>query len=124
VARRWEPRSVDPSSSAVRQLGDELYNLRIRAGLTRSAANRSHFLRATLWTGLGAVLESLRLTLHVEGPGGGPATDEQLELAVRHYARAYWATPAAVLSSRSASAASSSAPCSSSRRRGGSGTCA
>jgi transcriptional regulator with XRE-family HTH domain len=205
VARRWEPRSVDPGSPAVRQLGDELYNLRIAAGLTqqeladlsggrwsrshigrvengdvtpshdfvqtidallgggrslvrrfpvllletarergerhrrrreahaaaparqsgvpdesdlytlastarqttsssrgrsketRSAANRSHFLRATLWTGLGAVLESLRLTLHVEGPGGGPATDEQLELAVRHYARVYWATPAAVL---------------------------
>ena len=210
VARRWEPRSIDPASSAVRQLGDELYNLRIGAGLTqqelaelsggrwsrshigrvengdvtpspdfietmdallgggrslvrrfpvllletarqrsgrqrqrrgedprvpdepplytlastasqttsstqdrgeldaapnqhqsheesRSAANRSHFLRTTLWTGLGAVLESLRLTLHVEGPGGGPVTHEQLELAVEHYARVYWATPAAML---------------------------
>jgi DNA-binding XRE family transcriptional regulator len=35
VARRWEPRSVDPASSALRQLGDELYNLRINAGLTQ-----------------------------------------------------------------------------------------
>src|SRR6266542_4506500 len=35
VARRWEPRSIDPASSAVRQLGDELYNLRISAGLTQ-----------------------------------------------------------------------------------------
>jgi transcriptional regulator with XRE-family HTH domain len=218
VARRWEPRSINPASSAVRQLGDELYNLRIGAGLTqqeladlsggrwsrshigrvengdvtpspdfvetmdallgggrslvrrfpvllletakqrsrlhrqrrdgdspvalpieqtevpdepalytpastgsqttssspdrnqpvapsqqppddetRSAANRSHFLHMTLWTGLGAVLESLRLTLRVEGPGGGPVTHEQLELAVEHYARVYWATPATVL---------------------------
>ncbi len=206
VARRWEPRSVDPASSAVRQLGDELYNLRIRAGLTqqeladlsggrwsrshigrvengdvtpsadfvetmdallgggrglverfpvllletarqrsrgdrqrraqvpdepplytlpstesqktsssqdrseaggpgqppqdeesRSAANRSQFLRMTLWTGQGAVLESVLLTLRVEGPGGGPVTHEQLELAVEHYARVYWGTPTTVL---------------------------
>jgi len=219
VARRWEPRSIDPASSAVRQLGDELYNLRISAGLTqqeladlsggrwsrshigrvengdvtpspdfvevmdallgggrtlvkrfpvllletakersqrhwqrrdghspaalpvgqtevsdepalyapastgsrttsssqdpnepavplhqhppdeesRSAANRSHFLHMTLWAGLGAVLESLRLTLRVEGPGGGPATHEQLELAVEHYAHVYWATPSGML---------------------------
>jgi transcriptional regulator with XRE-family HTH domain/tetratricopeptide (TPR) repeat protein len=219
VARRWEPRSIDPASSAVRQLGDELYNLRISAGLTqqelaelsggrwsrshigrvengdvtpspqfvetmdallgggrslvkrfpqllletarqrsrrqwqrrdphspvappgeqtevpdepvrytpasiesqtrsssqersepvvapsqdplheesRSAANRSQFLRMTLWTGLGAVLESLRLTLRVEGPGGGPVTHEQLELAVEYYAGVYWATPSNLL---------------------------
>jgi transcriptional regulator with XRE-family HTH domain len=35
VAHRWELRSIDPTSSAVRQLGDTLYNLRIRAGLTQ-----------------------------------------------------------------------------------------
>jgi transcriptional regulator with XRE-family HTH domain/tetratricopeptide (TPR) repeat protein len=213
VARRSEPRSIDPASSAGRQLGDALYNLRTRAGLTqqqlaelaggrwsrshigrvengdvtpspdfvetmdallgggrslvrrfppllletakqrgrrhrqrrdgrdnagtpdhhppsprppsprppdhhppsprppdhhppslrppdeesRSAAKRSQFLCTTLWTGLGAILESLRLTLHVEGPGGGPVAHEQLELAVEHYARVYWSTPAAVL---------------------------
>ncbi|HZD72682.1 MAG TPA: helix-turn-helix transcriptional regulator [Actinomycetota bacterium] len=218
MARRFEPRSINPASSAVRQLGDALYNLRLRAGLTqqeladlsggrwsrshigrvengdvtpsldfvetmdallagdrslvgqfplllletaeqrsrqhqrrrgrrspappsmeqtrvsdepplytlpstppqtapsshhqgeravppdqyppdeeRSAANRSQFLRMALWTGLGAVLESLRLTLRVEGPAGGPVTHEQLELAVRHYARVYWAMPAGVL---------------------------
>src|SRR5574341_727904 len=64
---------------------------------SRSTANRSQFLRMTLWTGLGAVLESLRLTLRVEGPAGGPVSHEQLELAVEQYARAYWATPASVL---------------------------
>jgi transcriptional regulator with XRE-family HTH domain len=64
---------------------------------SRSTANRSQFLRMTLWTGLGAVLESLRLTLRVEGPAGGPVSHEQLELAVEQYARAYWATPARVL---------------------------
>src|SRR6266508_3818927 len=63
----------------------------------RSTANRSQFLRMTLWTGLGAVMESVRLTLRVEGPAGGPVTHEQLELAVEQYARAYWATPAGVL---------------------------
>lgn len=224
MARRWEPRSIDPASSAGRQLGDALYNLRVAAGLTqqqlaeltggrwsrshigrvengdvtpspdfvetmdtllaggrslvrrfpvlllesarqrsrrhrqggdgrpsgcsppmertpapaepalytpsrtptqsrssqttspshdhrepatsnqhapdeesRSAAKRTQFLRVTLWTGLGAVLESLQLTLRVEGPAGGLVTHEQLELAVEHYARVYWATPAAVL---------------------------
>jgi transcriptional regulator with XRE-family HTH domain len=35
VSHRWELRSIDPTSSAVRQLGDMLYNLRIRAGLTQ-----------------------------------------------------------------------------------------
>src|SRR6266545_6472986 len=35
VAHRWELRSIDPTSSAIRQLGDTLYNLRIRAGLTQ-----------------------------------------------------------------------------------------
>ncbi len=64
---------------------------------SRSTANRSQFLRTTLWAGLGAVLESLRLTLRVEGPAGGPVSHEQLELAVEHYARVYWATPPAVL---------------------------
>jgi transcriptional regulator with XRE-family HTH domain len=218
VVRRWEPRSINPASSAVRQLGDALYNLRLRAGLTqqaladlsggrwsrshigrvengdvtpsldfvetmdallggdrsltrrlpmllletaeqrsrrhgrrregrsparplaepsqasdepslytlpstpsqtalsaheqreqaespgqrprdegRSAANRSQLLRMALWSGLGAVLESLRLTLRVEGPAGGPGTHEQLDLAVRHYAGVYWATPPGVL---------------------------
>jgi transcriptional regulator with XRE-family HTH domain len=218
VVRRREPRSIDADSSAVRQLGDALYNLRLRAGLTqqaladlsgarwsrshigrvengdvtpsldfveamdtllggdrslirrlpmllletaeqrsgrhrrrrerrspawppteqsqasdepplytlpstpsqtvlstreqrehavspdqcpqdeeRSAANRSQLLRMALWSGLGAVLESLRLTLRVEGPAGGPGTHEQLELAVRHYAGVYWAMPPAVL---------------------------
>src|SRR6266536_4948098 len=63
----------------------------------RSTANRSQFLRMTLWTGLGAVMGSVRLTLRVEGPAGGPVTHEQLELAVEQYARAYWATPAGVL---------------------------
>src|SRR5574341_648634 len=64
---------------------------------SRSTANRSQFLRMTLWTGLGAVLESLRLTLRVEGPAGGPVSHEQLELAVEQYAQAYWAAPASVL---------------------------
>jgi hypothetical protein len=50
-----------------------------------------------MWTGLGAVLESLRLTLRVEGPAGGPVSHEQLELAVEQCARAYWSTPAGVL---------------------------
>jgi transcriptional regulator with XRE-family HTH domain/tetratricopeptide (TPR) repeat protein len=62
-----------------------------------STANRSQFLRMTLWAGLGAVLESVRLTLRVEGAAGGPVSHEQLELAVEQYARAYWATPAGVL---------------------------
>src|SRR6266536_3030487 len=35
VAHRCELRSIDPTSSAVRQLGDTLYNLRITAGLTQ-----------------------------------------------------------------------------------------
>src|SRR6266498_2241465 len=35
VAHRCELRSMDPTSSAVRQLGDTLYNLRITAGLTQ-----------------------------------------------------------------------------------------
>jgi transcriptional regulator with XRE-family HTH domain len=35
LAHRWEPRSIDPSSSAIRRLGDTLYNLRIQAGLTQ-----------------------------------------------------------------------------------------
>src|SRR6266542_2836979 len=64
---------------------------------SRSAANRSQFLHTTLWAGLGAVLESLHLTLRVEGPAGGPVAYEQLELAVEHFARVYWATPPAVL---------------------------
>jgi transcriptional regulator with XRE-family HTH domain/tetratricopeptide (TPR) repeat protein len=64
---------------------------------SRSTANRSKFLCVTLWTGLGAVLESVRLTLRVEGPAGGPGTHEQLELAVTQYARAYWVTPAGML---------------------------
>jgi transcriptional regulator with XRE-family HTH domain len=220
MARRWEPRSINPASSAARQLGDTLYNLRIKAGLTqqelaelsggrwsrshigrvengdvtpspdfvetmdallgggqslvkqlpallletakqrsrrererersdygisaappveatpvldsslysplrtgpqnassshghgqpvpaadqhlsdeesRSAANRSQFLRTSLWAGLSAVLESLRLTLRVEGPAGGPVSHEQLGLAVEHYAGVYWATPAGML---------------------------
>src|SRR6266536_6326835 len=54
-------------------------------GESSTAANRAQWLHMTLWAGLGAVLESLRLTLRVEGPGGGPATHEQLELAVQHY---------------------------------------
>jgi transcriptional regulator with XRE-family HTH domain len=49
---------------------------------SRSTANRSDFLRVAVWTGLGAVLESVRLTLRVEGPAGGPVAHEQLELAV------------------------------------------
>lgn len=64
---------------------------------SRSTANRSDFLRVSVWTGLGAVLESVRLTLRVEGPAGGPVSHEQLELAVEQYARAYWSTPAGVL---------------------------
>ena len=63
----------------------------------RPTANRSQFLRMALWTGLGAVVESVRLTLRVEGPAGGPVTHEQLELAVTQYARSYWTTPAGVL---------------------------
>jgi tetratricopeptide (TPR) repeat protein len=51
----------------------------------------------TLWTGLGAVMESLRLTLRVEGPGGGLVAHEQLELAVENYAQGYWTTPPMVL---------------------------
>jgi tetratricopeptide (TPR) repeat protein len=50
-----------------------------------------------MWTGLGAVLESVRLTLRVEGPAGGSVSHEQLELAVEQYARAYWSTPAGAL---------------------------
>jgi transcriptional regulator with XRE-family HTH domain/tetratricopeptide (TPR) repeat protein len=64
---------------------------------SRSTANRSDFLRVSVWTGLGAVLESVRLTLRVEGPAGGPVSHEQLELAVEQYARAYWSTPAGAL---------------------------
>jgi transcriptional regulator with XRE-family HTH domain/tetratricopeptide (TPR) repeat protein len=64
---------------------------------SRSTANRSDFLRVSVWAGLGAVLESVRLTLRVEGPAGGPVSHEQLELAVEQYARAYWSTPAGVL---------------------------
>ncbi len=63
----------------------------------RSTANRSDFLCVSVWTGLGAVLESVRLTLRVEGPVGGPVSHEQLELAVEQYARAYWSTPAGML---------------------------
>ena len=63
----------------------------------RTTANRSQFLRMALWTGLGAVVESVRLTLRVEGPAGGPVTHEQLELAVTQYARSYWTTPSSVL---------------------------
>ncbi|HEX8927479.1 MAG TPA: hypothetical protein VGA45_01080 [Actinomycetota bacterium] len=51
----------------------------------------------SVWTGLGAVLESVRLTLRVEGPAGGPVSHEQLELAVEQYARGYWSTPAGEL---------------------------
>jgi transcriptional regulator with XRE-family HTH domain len=36
LAHHWELRSIDPSSSAIRRLGDTLYNLRIQAGLTRA----------------------------------------------------------------------------------------
>jgi len=64
---------------------------------SRSTANRSDFLRVSVWTGLGAVLESVRLTLRVEGPAGGPVSHQQLELAVEQYARAYWSTPPGVL---------------------------
>jgi transcriptional regulator with XRE-family HTH domain/tetratricopeptide (TPR) repeat protein len=64
---------------------------------SRSTANRSDFLRVSVWTGLGAMLESVRLTLRVEGPAGGPVSHEQLELAVEQYAQAYWSTPAGVL---------------------------
>jgi transcriptional regulator with XRE-family HTH domain len=64
---------------------------------SRSTASRSDLRRASGWTGLGAVLESVRLTVRVEGPAGGPVSHEQLELAVVQYARAYWSTPAEVL---------------------------
>lgn len=77
AARRLEPEPPDQESG--------------------STANRSQFPGMTPWAGLGAVLESVRLTLRVEGPAGGPVSHEQLELAVEQYARAYWATPAGVL---------------------------
>src|ERR1044071_1417520 len=35
LAHRWEPRPINPDSSAIQRLGDTLYNLRIQAGLTQ-----------------------------------------------------------------------------------------
>ena len=63
----------------------------------RPDVKRQQFLDWTKWASLGAVLESLSLTRDAEGPGGGPATHAQLDLAVRHFGEIYENTPRDVM---------------------------
>jgi len=58
---------------------------------------RQQFLDWTKWAALGAVLESLSLTRDAEGPGGGPATHDQLDLAIQHVGEVFERTPLGVM---------------------------
>jgi len=66
-------------------------------GEGRPDVKRQQFLDWTKWAALGAVLESLSLTRDAEGPGGGPATHQQLDLALRHFGEVYERTPRNVM---------------------------